>query len=50
MRTGFAEESDPMAFQVLDDWERAADDPERAHDELTPTAVNLPSYNELVGR
>ena len=50
MRVDFDDEADPMAFQVLDDWQQAADDLERAYDELASNAVNLPSYNDLVGR
>ncbi|GLQ98115.1 hypothetical protein [Dyella mobilis] len=50
MHIDFADESDPMAFQILDDWQQAADDLERAYGELASTVINLPAYNELVGQ
>lgn len=37
-------------YQSLEDHQRAAEDLERAYDEAAKTVLNLPPYDELVGR
>lgn len=37
------------AYQLLEDWSRAAEDLERAYDSEAATVINLPAYHELVG-
>ncbi|AND68075.1 hypothetical protein ATSB10_06210 [Dyella thiooxydans] len=39
----------PEDYQLIEDWQRAADDLERAYDEAARTVLNLPPYDELVG-
>lgn len=42
-------EAEPEEYQLLEDWQRAAEDLERAYDEAAKTVLNLPPYEELVG-
>jgi len=43
-------DADPELEQLIDDYQRAADDLEDAYDEAAKTVLNLPPYDELVGR
>lgn len=50
LRAALAEgDAEPEEYQLLEDWQRAADDLERAYDEAARTVLNLPPYDELVG-
>jgi len=44
-----AEDSQPEEQQILEDYERAAEDLEQAYDKAAETALNLPPYDMLVG-
>ncbi|WP_017463195.1 hypothetical protein [Dyella ginsengisoli] len=50
LRAALAEgDAEPEEYQLLEDWQHAADDLERAYDEAARTVLNLPPYDELVG-
>ena len=42
-------DAEPEEYQVLEDWQRAAEDLERAYDEAARTVLNLPPYDERAG-
>ncbi|MEW5836788.1 MAG: hypothetical protein AB1832_17130 [Pseudomonadota bacterium] len=49
LRADLAEgDAEPEDYQLIEDWQRAADDLERAYDEAARTVLNLPPYDELV--
>ncbi|MBW4049515.1 MAG: hypothetical protein HIU89_16835 [Proteobacteria bacterium] len=48
--TFVAGDAEPEEYQYLEDVEQAAEDLERAYDEASRTVINLPPYDELVGR
>ena len=41
-------DAEPEEYQLLEDWQRAADDLERAYDEAAKTVLNLSPYDKLV--
>jgi hypothetical protein len=43
-------DAEPELLQLLEDYQNAAENLERAYDVAAQTALNLPPYNELVGR
>lgn len=49
LRAALAEgDAMPEDYQLIEDWQRAADDLERAYDAAARTLLNLPPYDELV--
>jgi hypothetical protein len=41
-------DAEPEEYQLLEDWQRAAEDLERADDEAAKSVLNLHPYDELV--
>jgi hypothetical protein len=44
------DDAEPEEMQLLEEWESAAQDMERAYDVEAAEVLNLPPYDELVGR
>jgi hypothetical protein len=42
-------DAEPEEMQLLEEWQDAARDLERAYDEEAKVVLNLPSYSELTG-
>lgn len=42
-------QADPEEYEILQDWQDAANDLEEAYDELAKSQLNLPPYNKLIG-
>ena len=49
LKDGMQDGGEPEEYEILQDWQDAADDLEEAYDELAKTQLNLPPYDELVG-
>lgn len=49
LQASFADgDVEPEDYQLLEDWQRAGEDLERAYDHAARTVLNLPPYDELV--